>query len=72
MFVSRWFSVMKQLLHSYFQWVIAYGSTKPSLHWDALMLKGFHVRSLSEQHDTLHHPSGEFFWKFCVYMALLC
>lgn len=26
MFVSRWFSVMKQLLHSYFRWVIVNGS----------------------------------------------
>lgn len=47
-----------------------YGSTIPSLHWYALMLKGFHVRSLSEQHDTLHHPSGEFFWKFRFFTRL--
>lgn len=35
------------------------------------MLGGFHVRFLSEQHDTLHHPSGEFFWKFLLVMCLL-
>lgn len=48
-----------------------YGATMLFLHWYALMLQGFHVRSLSEQHDTLHHPSGEFFWKFPFCMALL-
>lgn len=32
------------------------------------VLGGFHVRSLSEQHGTLYHPSGEFFWKFLVYV----
>lgn len=35
------------------------------------MLGGFHVRSLSEQHDTLHHPSGEFFWKFLLHMSFI-
>lgn len=34
-------------------------------------LGGFHVRSLSEQHDTPHHPSGEFFWKFLVYVSFM-
>lgn len=46
-----------------FEWIIV------PLHWDAV-LGGFHVWSLSEQHDTLHHPNGEFFWKFLLYMSL--
>lgn len=59
-----WFSVMKQSLAcERFEWIIV------PLHWDAV-LGGFHVWSLSEQHDTLHHPNGEFFWKFLLYMSL--
>lgn len=46
-------------------------STIPPLHWDALDARRLHVRFLSEQHDTLHHPSGEFFWKFLLYMCFL-
>lgn len=49
--------------------LLLYNST---LHWDALgNLGGFHVRFLSEQHDTLHHLMGEFFWKFLVYKHLV-
>lgn len=33
------------------------------------VLGGFDVRSLSEQHDTLHRPNGEFFWKFPLYIC---
>lgn len=67
MLMSRWFSVMKQLLGcTNFEIVtlLLHNSTFCiGMLW---VLAGFHVRSLSEQHDTLHHPSGGFFWKFVL------